>query len=439
MKHIYKIVILLLLFSQEVFSQELLSLDRAIEIGLKNNFSIQISNNNAEMAQNDNYIGNAGMLPSLNLNASGNKATNDIKQSYSTGNDVSKVGVASDNLSYGAALNWTLFDGFKMFVTYDKLGVLEDLGNINAKITIETTVSGIIDAYYDVVRQKQLVKVIKDAIDVYDAKVNLAETRYNIGKSSKLDFLQSKVDLNAQKSLLLKQNQALATAKITLNQLLSRNIELDFYVTDTIIIDYKPTIDELKTTTLRQNNFLKSYEKNVKVAELSLKQYQAQRYPTLGIGLNYNFSKTDNEAGFVLLNQNQGLSIGFTATYNLFNGSILNHQIEDAEIYLENTNLQFKDARIQVEAGLMKAWKTFQTDLDVLKLEEDNLSVAKENLDVAMERYKQGASSSIELKDAQQSYEDSQGRVVQARYDAKVAETELMRLNGELVKGSGIK
>jgi outer membrane protein TolC len=432
-------VILLLLFSQEVFSQELLSLDRAIEIGLKNNFSIQISNNNAEMAQNDNYIGNAGMLPSLNLNASGNKATNDIKQSYSTGNDVSKVGVASDNLSYGAALNWTLFDGFKMFVTYDKLGVLEDLGNINAKITIETTVSGIIDAYYDVVRQKQLVKVIKDAIDVYDAKVNLAETRYNIGKSSKLDFLQSKVDLNAQKSLLLKQNQALATAKITLNQLLSRNIELDFYVTDTIIIDYKPTIDELKTTTLRQNNFLKSYEKNVKVAELSLKQYQAQRYPTLGIGLNYNFSKTDNEAGFVLLNQNQGLSIGFTATYNLFNGSILNHQIEDAEIYLENTNLQFKDARIQVEAGLMKAWKTFQTDLDVLKLEEDNLSVAKENLDVAMERYKQGASSSIELKDAQQSYEDSQGRVVQARYDAKVAETELMRLNGELVKGSGIK
>jgi len=439
MKHFKTILILLLLFSHQVFSQELLSLDKAIEIALKNNYSIQISNNNAQMAQNDNYIGNAGMLPSLNLNASGNKSTNDIKQSYASGLEVSKVGVASDNLSYGAALNWTLFDGFKMFTTYDKLGVLEDLGAINAKITIETTVSSIIDAYYDVVRQKQLLGVIKDAIAVYDAKLNLAETKYNIGKASKLDFLQSKVDLNAQKSLLLRQNQALATAKITLNQLLSRNIDLDFNVTDTIIIDYKPTIDELKTTTLRQNNFLKSYEKNVKVAELSLKQYESQRYPTLGLGLNYNFTKTDNEAGFVLLNQNQGLSIGFTATYNLFNGSILNHQIEDAEINLENTNLQFKDARVQVEAGLMKAWRTFQADLDVLKLEEENLTVAKENLDVALERYKQGASSSIELKDAQQSYEDSEGRVVQARYDAKVAETELMRLNGQLVKGSGIK
>jgi outer membrane protein TolC len=106
---------------------------------------------------------------------------------------------------------------------------------------------------------------------------------------------------------------------------------------------------------------------------------------------------------------------------------------------VENSNLLFKDYKSQVEAGLMKAWKTFQTDLDVLKLEEDNLLVAKENLDVAMERYRLGSSSSIELKDAQQSYEDSEGRVVQARYDAKVAETELMRLNGQLVKGSGIK
>lgn len=439
MNHYKKIIFLLFAFLQHVSAQELLSLDKAIEIALKNNFSIQISNNNATMAQNDNYIGNAGMLPSLSLNASGNKSTNDIKQSYASGLEVSKPGVASDNLSYGAALNWTLFDGFKMFITYDKLGVLEDLGSINAKITIETTVSNIIDAYYDVVRQKQLVKVIKDAINVYDAKVNLAETKYNIGKASKLDFLQSKVDLNAQKSALLKQNQALATAKITLNQLLSRNTDLDFNVIDTIIIDYKPTIEELKTTTLRQNNILKLYEKNTKIAELSLKQYEAQRYPTIGLGLNYNFSKTDNQAGFVLLNQNQGLSIGFTATYNLFNGSILNHQIEDAEINLENSNLQFKDFKVQIEAGLIKAWKTFQADLDILKLEEDNQSVAKENLDVALERYKLGASSSIELKDAQQSYEDSQGRVVQARYDAKVAETELMRLNGQLVKGSGIK
>ena len=428
-----------MLFSHEVFAQELLSLDQAIAIGLKNNYSIRISNNNATMAQNDNYIGNAGILPSLNLNATGNLSNNNINQNYSSGLELNLPGVNSNTLTYGAALNWTLFDGFKMFVTYDKLGVLEDLGNINAKITIETTVTNIIDAYYDVVRQKQLVKVIKDAIAVNDEKVNLAETKYNIGKSSKLDYLQSTVDLNAQKSLLLKQNETYANAKVTLNQLLARNTDLDFTVIDTIIVSYKPALEDLRKSTLLQNNILKSFEKNTKIAELSLKQYQAQRYPTIGLGLNYNFSKVNNQAGFILLNQNSGLSIGLTATYNLFNGSILNHQIDDAEINLENSNLQFKDYKSQVEAGLMKAWKTYQTDLEALKLEEDNLLVAKENLDVAMERYRLGSSSSIEFKDAQQSFEDSEGRVVQARYDAKVAETELMRLNGELVKGSGIK
>jgi outer membrane protein TolC len=152
------------------------------------------------------------------------------------------------------------------------------------------------------------------------------------------------------------------------------------------------------------------------------------------VGLGYNFSKTDNAAGPTLLNQNTGFGPSFNITYNIFNGFTLNHFIRNAKLNIQSYNLEFNDAKLQVSSNLLKAYKTYQTDLEALKLIEENYDLAKETVTVALERYRLGASSALDLSVAQQSYEDAENAVILARYDAKVAETELLCLNGQLVR-----
>jgi outer membrane protein TolC len=347
---------------------------------------------------------------------------------------VNKTGVGSNNINSGIALNWTLFDGMRMFAAYDKLKELKLMGDLNLKIQIENNIAQVIGSYYDVVRQKQLIKVTSQLISIYEEREKISETKYNVGSGSKLEVMQAKVDMNAEKSQLLKFQTALFTAKATLNQLIARNSETDFGVGDSITLAYNPKYEDLKTSVDKQNNGLLFSEKNIKVSDYSLKAIRAQRFPVIGVNANYVFSRSENQAGFVLLNQNLGFNTGFSATWNLFNGFETNRQVKDAQIQMLISKMQYDMTKTQLENSLATAYRNFEQAKEALKLEEDNSVIAKENVDVALESFRIGKTSTLELKDVQKSFEDAQTRLVNARYDAKSAETELLRLNGMLVK-----
>ena len=407
-----------------------------MEIALKNNFSIQIAKSQSDITTNDVTLGNAGMLPQVNVNASVNTASNNTHQKYSNPStpEVNKIGVGSNNINSGVYLNWTLFDGMKMFSTYDKLKELKAMGELNLKIEIENNIAKVINAYFDVVRQKQLIKAASEAISLYEERKKIAEMKLNVGSGSKLDVRQAEVDMNAQKSQLLKLQTALFNAKANLNQLLARTPETDFDTGDSIPIAYNPKYEDLKTSIEKQNNGLLFIEKNMNVSNYSLKEIRALRYPKLGINTNYIFSRSENQAGFILLNQNLGFNAGFTATWNLFNGFDLNWQVKDLQIQKLISKTQYDLAKMQIESNLATDYRNFYQAKDLLKLEEDNNKLAKENADVALESFRIGKISTLELKDVQKSFDDATIRLVNARYDAKTAETELMRLNGMLVK-----
>ena len=416
------------------FAQSKMTVENAIEIGLKNTYSIFIARNDAEIAKNSNSLGNAGFLPQVGLNVSGSSTTSNIKQEYSSGLEVDKSGSNSKVISAGVGLNWTLFDGMKMFATHEKLKQIQDMGEINSKIAIENTVASIMRAYYDLVKQDKLLKVIESTIEIDKEKLRIAELKYNLGAGSNLDYLQAKVDLNAQKSAYLKQQINVSNSKINLNNILSRAAETEFEIEDTIPVKYNPTLSELKTSVSKQNNMLSLMEKNIDVSKYSLKETEAGRYPQLDFTFNYNYLRTKNQAGFILLNQSLGWAPGFIASWNLFDGFNTSTRIKNAKLTLLNSELEFNDIKNGIEADLLKAFNNFQNNLQILALEEDNLKVANENLKVAIEKFKLGSISQIILHEAENSYEDAQTRLVNARYDTKVSEIELMKLNGELVK-----
>lgn len=426
------LIIGFLFLAVSVFAQETLTVEQAVEIALKNNYDILLAKNEAEIADRNNTVGNAGMLPKIAATLSDNYTLNNLNQKFTNGTEINKNNVNGNNLNAGVALNWTLFDGLKMFATKSKLKRLEEIGELNFKDEIQTVVSNVMLAYYDVVRAKQQLKAIEEAIKISEERVKLADAKFQVGTSGKTDLLQAKVDLNAQKSAALTQRKVIEQRKGDLNNLLARNIETDFTVTDSIPLNLA---EQLSAEELDAKNFqLQAAMKNVEVAKLAKKEVFSQFLPNLNGNVGYAYNRSQSDAGFSLFNQTYGLNAGFTLSIPLFNGLNTMRQNKIAAIQITSSQFNLEKARFQTKLSFYKALKDFQNAQQLLKLEEENIQLAEENNKIATERFRLSQSTSIEFREAQKSYIDALTRLVNARYAAKVAETELKRLRGELVK-----
>jgi len=426
--------VLLFFLKLNLFAQEKLSLQQAIEIGLKNNYSIIISKNDLEISKNNVTLGNAGALPQLNLSLTQNNSVNDTKQKYASGAEVNRTGATSSSLNAAAELSWTIFDGFRMFATYNRLKTLEEMGELNARLTIENTVSDIIAGYFDVIRQKALLTVIDSSMDISSVKLNIAKTKFEIGSSSKVEYLQAQVDMNAETSSYKKQQINIENAKVNLNRLLARDVSLDFEVSDSIKINYAPSYDDLKSKIAKENTAVLLAEQNANIYNYYIKEWRGQRFPRLDLNASYNYAKSNSQANFVLENTTNGLNYGFTVSYNLFNGFNLNRNIKNAKLDYESSKINYASVKSEIDAQVIVAFKNFQNNLELLKLEEQNSLLAKENVDLSLARYRSGITNELLLKEAQQSFNEAQNRLVIARYDTKIAETSLKKLTGELIK-----
>lgn len=419
----------LIFFAGSVFCQENLTVEQAIEIALKNNYDILIAKNDAEIARRNNTVGNAGMLPKINATVADNYSLNNLNQKFTNGTEIDKNNVTGNNLTAGVALNWTLFDGLKMFATKGKLKRLEQIGELQLKDELQTVIANIMTAYYDVARTQQQVKATQEAIRISEERVKLADTKFQVGNAGKVDLLQAKVDLNEQKSNLLALNKTIEQRKAELNNLLARNVETDFTVTDTI------PFTEPQTQNETDKNFqLQIAMKNVEVAQFAKKEAFSQYLPNLAGNVGYSYNRANSTAGFSLFNQSYGLGAGFTLNIPLFNGLNTIRQNKVAAIQILSSQFNLEKIRFQTKLNYYKALKDFANAKELLKLEEENIVLADENQKIALERFRLAQSTSIELRETQKSFIDAQTRLVNARFAAKIAETELLRLQGGLIK-----
>ncbi len=430
------ILIFFLIFPLHIYAQEdsVLSLLQAIELALKNNFDIRLAHNNNEQQNNENTIGNAGMLPNVDLTGTYKRSNNSLKQKYNSGDEVNSDASLSTNTVADLGATWTIFDGLKMFYTKEKLTELSLLSGDQLKIQIENSLEEVIASYYFIVRQKQLLSTIKEELYLSEERVKLAERKLLNGSGSKLDWLQTKTEYNRQRSIEINLQTTGTTARFNLNRLLGRNIEISFTVEDTVIINYKPVINELKKTIEGNNSVLNYYKKNQRIAKLGLAEIKSLRWPVISLNADYVYSKNTNENGFSLLNQLEGFNYGITAAIPLFHGFNINRQIKNSRLDMRNSDIVYESASARVQLDLINAWLLFSNNVELLSLEEINIGYAREVLNIANERFRIGVSNSVEQQEAQRTFEAAMNRLADARYNAKISETTLKRLNGDLVK-----
>lgn len=428
----FLVLIVLLAFVPKVVAQEILTVDQAVQIALKNNYDIKIATNELNVDKENNSIGNAGMLPQVDASLTQNNSIQNSKQTQSNGVVTERDNAKNNRLEYGVNLGWTIFDGLRMFTRYDQLKELEKQGDVQLKLMVMTRVSDVMTTYYDLVQQQQLIKALDTTIVISKQRLKTAENRFIIGKAAKLEVLNAQVDLNTDSSTLLKQKELYETTKIRLNELLARDLTTNFQVVEEVVVDDKLQLAELKSLTEKQNLQLQLALIDKRVAELNLKQTKGNRYPTIRLNTGYTFVETESSLGFTTATSSRGLNYGVTATMPIFNGFSQNRNEKIAKLQVETSTLVAEQQKQTVNVQLVSAYQTYLTNVELAKLEETNEDIAKRNMEITFDKFKIGTVPTIEFRNAQENYINAIARNSSAKFQAKISEILLQQIAGNI-------
>jgi len=427
------IYILILVFSiGNIQAQEILTLESAIRTSLENNYNIRITKNQTEIDRNNVSLANAGILPVVGADLANNRSIQETRQTQSDGSVREVKDARNSNLNYGIGLDWTIFDGFAMFANYDRLKELQKLGETNMKATILNTVSDVVNNYYYLIRLQKETDATDTAVTISRLRLNTAENRYKIGKAAKLEVLNATVDLNTDTTNLLRLRDMVRARKIILNELLARDVNTAFAIRDSIVTDPSLKFDQLLNLSSQQNPVIQTAFINERIARLNLKQVKATRYPTLGVNTGYNFTRSHSELGFARDAKGQGFTYGLTASVNIFNGFLQKRNEKNAQIEIENAQLDYNRLKQNITAQLSSAYQTYLTNLQLVDLEKSNQNVAKQNMDITLAKFRLGSVTPLEFREAQRNYLEASVRFTDSEYQAKQAEIALKELAGNL-------
>ncbi len=434
MIRIYILIFALLGGMGKLLAQEELSFEKAVMLGLENNYDVKIAIQQREMAVLDRKIGAGALMPSLEASYGQSTSREDVEQQFVNDADTRTIdGAKSVNENF----NLNAIYGFRAdaLVAMKRLGKLEEIGELQAKVVIENTVAAISSAYYRLVLEKQRYKVLQKTLELSKARLDIALSQYELGSASKRAYLAAQVDYNSDLSLLLSQEQVIKNARINLNELLVVDASKEYAVNDTLQVEETLVLGDLLGHAFEHNKNLLIQQREENVAYLQLREIQAQRLPTLTLDGSYRQSVSDSDAGFLIQNKREGLSFGATIGINLFNGFTLNRSIQRAKLKQSSQAYVLDQYENQLRADIHRAFNVYINSKKRLEIERENYEVVVENTQIAFDRFKSGLTSYLEFRDAQVNSLEAESRLIDAVYSIKEAEVELKRLSGDIYQG----
>jgi outer membrane protein TolC len=413
-------------------AQQRITLKDAIETALKNSYEIKLVENTSEIAKNNNDFGVAGALPTITATANDNKTASTIQQKFADPTrNTTKTGVSGNTVNGGVTAAITIFNGYRIQTTKERLAMLETQSNSFLQTQIQNTTATVMQQYYNIVRQQAYLNTIEKSIEASQQRLDIVKAKQKLGVANEADFLQSNLDLNAL--LQAKQNQLLVIdqAKDDLLNTMVMPAGSAINISDSIFVDRNLNFKDIESKSLL-NPSLQSVEQQIKINQLIEKETRALMYPTLRASTGYNYNSSQSEAGFSLLNETYGLFFGVNLSIPLYTGGASKKIVKNAKINTASANMQYQNAVTKMSTNVTKTFQAYQTSLKQLPTETENYNMSQSLLNLVMQKFQLGQATIVDVKQAQQSFENAGFRLVSLVYTAKVAELELKRMSNQL-------
>lgn len=423
---------ILLLFPSLAMAQQKLDLPAAINLALKNSLDIQLSKNNLEANTIYNNYGVAGGLPLITASGTQTSQSTDVNQRLNTGVTIQRSGTTTNTLNSGVGAGVLVFNGRRVVATKQRLATLEKLSQRELDSMIINVVANVQLKYFDIVRQQSYASTLQTSIAVSQQKLDIVKAKRELGLSNDADLFQAQVDINTQNQTLQAQQLIIDQDKTDLLRLLTLNADSSIHVSDTIIIDKNISLDSVLANMETKNPRLLAADLQIRINELRERETAAQRYPSLTLNTGFNYNRTEAGAGNVLFNQNYGPYIGAGLVIPIFNGTVYRRQSQVAAINTKNAKIERDIYTRDYTANVIKLWQSYTNNLQQIETSGNNYELSSKLLNLVLQRFQLGQATIVDVKTAQQSFENAGYILVNLSYAAKASEIQLKLLANTL-------
>jgi len=439
------VVFIILIFPKNASAQSKLDRQDAIQQMLENNFGIKLAKNQVDIAENNKDILNSGYLPTLTGIAGAEYDESTSETDFlgfideETGEPRPDVIIPdAETQRYNASINvdYLLFDGLGRYYNYKQLKEQYNLTELQARETIENTILQLFSVYYDVARLSENLIVLKQALDISTERVTRAQYQFEYGQNTKLEVLQAEVDVVTDSINVLNAKQELENAKRDLNVVLNRNLDEGFEVDTLVSFQNRIKLETFVLDAEKNNVTLLQAEKQIEISDFNIKATRALLLPTVGLSGSYGWNRTNSPSSAFFpatVSRNQSLTIGANLTWNIFDGGTSITNLKNAKLLKDADEIQREQIRLQVKRDIANAKGNYENLLKIYEIREQNVETNKNNLQRSEERLKIGQITSIEFRQAQINLINAETSKSLAKYDAKLAELEFLRLTGQLL------
>lgn len=428
------ILILLFLSIMKGVSQEILTKKEALKITLENNFGIKIANNNIEIAKNNSSIYNSGFLPTASISSGANFRRDNQTINRQDGTSISIDDAETKSYNASVNVNYIIFDGLGRKYNYQQLKETYNLSELQAKQTIENTYLQLFTTYFQIARLSENKVNLTEALSISKQRLLRAKYQFEYGQSTKLELLNSEVDVNNDSITLINARQQLSNAKRGLNVILGVEKNINYEVDTDVYFNKMMNFEDLLQKTIANNSTLKQNEINIAISEFNIKINKSNYLPSLGFNTSYGWNKSENPAtSFLAGSTSNGLNAGLSLSWNIFDGGGSKTRVANSKIALQNQQILLEQQKVTIQNTLKNAWEDYQNQLFILQAQEKNVVTNQNNFDRTVERYKLGQITSIEFRQAQINLINSKTAFNNATFDAKLIELQLLQLSGDIL------
>lgn len=426
----YTLILFSLFFTQRLFSQTL-TLPDAVSIALKNNLDIEVLRNNVRIADINNDISIAGGRPVVTANVTDNEQITNVNQKLNTGVEIKRNGAIANQLNSNVTGSFLLYNGYRVKATKNRLEQIElqSVQFVNAQV--QNTIAAVMTKYYDVIRQQAYTRTIDQSIEVAQKRLEIVKAQQSVGLANNADLFQSQIDLNTLEQTKQSQQLVIAQAKTDLLLLMNSSPDSSITIQDTILVDRSISLSNILAN-LNRNAELMAADYQIRIAEQIIKETSALRYPTLRANAGYSYNRNQQTAGQLLLNQSSGPLIGLSLAVPIYNGGIFKRQEQIAGINAKNAGLQKSILQRDFRSAAVRTYQAYSANLQQLDNQKKTVDLARQLLNLALQRFQLRQATIVEVRQAQESFENAGLTMTNLSFAAKAAEIELLRLINEL-------